>query len=123
MRSMGSNHEMHPFDALTSALGGRRLSPVLWGLWLFLAICGHYAQMLPRRESVGAGAMIAVIVGIAGSLTYSWLLIRGLSSKARREEMLAKQSGVAQVRLAFRVMVWTIPVLALGAVLAPAVIR
>ena len=115
--------EPHPFDLLASALGGRRLYTLLWGFWLFAAVCGHYVQTLPHRESVTAGSKIAVVVCTTGLLTYSWLLIRGLSTVKRRSDLFEKRPPVQKVGLAFQLMVWVIPVLALGAVLAPAVIR
>jgi hypothetical protein len=120
---MNPSVETHPFDALTSALGGRRLYSVLWGLWLFFAMCGHYALMLPRREVVTGGGKIATTVGIAGLLVYLCLLIRGLASKERRAELFTKQSDAPPVRIVFRVLVWTIPVLGLGALLAPVLIK
>lgn len=113
----------HSFEVLTAALGGRRVYPLIWGLWLFLAICGYYAQMLSRREAGAAGDEITLVVGILGLATYAWLLIRGLSSKARREALLAKQPDPAQVSRFFRLVVWIVPPLALGAALAPAVVR
>lgn len=113
----------HPLDLLTSALGGRRLYSVLWSLWLFLAICGHYAMMLPRKESGTVGAKIAVLVGISGVLVYSWMLLRGLGSEERRKDLLLVHPELPKASLALRILVWAIPILAIGAVLSPIFIR
>ena len=96
---------------------------MLWGLWLFLAMCGHYTLMLSKRAVVTGGAKIAITVGIAGLVVYLWLLIRGLVSKERRADLLAKRSDALPVRVIFRVLVWSIPVLGLGALLAPVLIK
>jgi hypothetical protein len=120
---MHFNEEFHPFDTLTSAMGGRRFWSLLWGLWLFLGICVHYAQMFPRENVVSPRAITAVAVGILGCLTYIWLLIRGLSSKDRRQELFVKRDETPRVRLVFRILVWLVPVLAFVAALAPALIR
>lgn len=120
---MSPSDDLHPFDTLTAALGRRRLYSLLWGFWLFLAMCGHYALMLPRREVVTTGAKVAIAFGIGGLLTHSWLLIRGLASKERRKDLLTKIDGALEVRVFFRVLVWLVPLLGLGALLSPILIQ
>jgi hypothetical protein len=113
----------HALDALTAALGGRKVYAILWGWWLFVSMCGYYALTLPQRE-VGTGTGKAVmIVGILGLLVTSWQLIDGLASKRKREELLAKQTDLPEARTVFRLLVWTVPVVGLGAMLAPILIK
>ena len=120
---MRSGVEVHPWDFLDATLGGRRVYSLIWTFWLFGAICVHYAQMLPGREEITPGAASAATIGVIGLLLYSWLLIRGLTSQERRGALLAKMSDPPRVSIMSRILIWSVPFLALCAAIAPAIIR
>jgi len=120
---MSATHDIHPLEMLTAALGGRRLYTLLWALWLFAAIVGHYAQDIARNEVIQFSTKIAFAVSVTGLMVYSLLLLRGLVSKERREGLISKQTEVPQVRISFRILVWIVPFAALGALLAPALVK
>jgi hypothetical protein len=115
-QKMSTSHQILPLDLLTAALGGRRLYTYLWALWLFAAIVGHYAL----SESSQRSSKIALITCVTGFVIYALLLLRGLVSKERRGALFSMQSGLRPTSTPLRILVWSVPVLALGAVLAPA---
>ena len=116
---MSTSHQIQPLELLTAALGGRRLYTYLWALWLFAAILGHYAL----SESIQGSSKIALFTCVTGFAIYSLLLIRDLFSKERRASLLSMQSGFRTPSPTLRILVWIVPVLALGAVLAPALLE
>jgi len=120
---MTASHQAHPIDMLTAALGGRRVYTLLWALWLFVATIAHYTQAIARSEVISGRTKTALAICIVGFVVYSVLLLRGVSSEARRKALFSRQSDLPSVSATLRVLVWTVAFLALGAALAPAIIR
>ena len=110
----------NPLDSVTAALGGRRVYLSLWMLWLFAAAVGHYLQDFKTVESIGARTRVAFAVCIAGLALSSALLVYNLSSKEKRFELCRLDTELPKVSDSFRALVWIVPIVALGALISPA---
>ena len=122
-QNMSTRDDVHPLESLAAALGGRLLYAFLWILWLCAALIGHYVQDMTRAASVQRGSKVTLAICVTGLLFYAFLLIRSLVSKERRDELFSLQRDWPKPRLLLRVLIWLVPMLALGALLAPSLIR
>ena len=115
--------QVDPLDALTAAVGGRRLFAMLWISWLLIAVLAHYAQDFPRAETVRPRSQYVFEMLAAVFLAHLVLFVRSLLSREKRKSLLRKRPDLPVPVPLLRIAVWLIPILALGAVLAPHVIK
>ena len=120
---MTESQQAHPIEMLTAALGGRRIYTLLWALWLFVAMIVHYSQDVAKSDVVHGRTKAALATCVVGLVVYMAILLRALSSKERRMELLARQPNLLATGVTLRILVWVVSLLALGAALAPTFIR
>lgn len=111
------------FALLTSAVGGRALSAMLWISWLLIAVLVHYAQDLARSDSPRPRSLYAFGLIIAAMIFHLVIFLRSLLSQEGRRGLFARRSDLPRVGALVRFSIWVIPILAFGAAVAPAVIR
>jgi len=92
-------------------------------LWLFLAVIGHYLYDFTTQDKILSSSKVAFGVCLSGMLVYSWLLLRNLLTKEGRHELFFKRADLPTAPIFLRVVVCIVPVAALGALLAPLVIK
>ena len=122
-QNMTTSPQYPPHGMLTAALGGRRVYALIWGVWLFAAIIGHYVQEITRSDVIERSTKVAFATCVIGLVVTSALLLRGFISKKGREALLAKQPNLPPATAFFRTLVWIVPIMALGAALAPMLIK
>jgi hypothetical protein len=120
---MNASSEANLMDTLTSALGGRRVYMFLWILWLLAALIGHYLQDMAKNGVTQWSTRRAFAMIVIALVIYLVLFLRSLTSREKRKGLLCKQAGLPEVGAGLRLLVWIVPIMALGALLAPAVIR
>ena len=113
----------NPFDMLISALGGRRLFAQCWMLWLFATIIVYYAQVAITMEPLHARIKLTYSIAIFGFTVYLLLIIRDLASKERRSKLLSVSRELPSVSVILRILIYSVPILSLGAALSPVIYK
>ena len=120
---MSASPQVQPLDMLTAALGGRRINTLLWTLWLLAATIAHYVQDMAQSDVVQGTTKTAFATCVVVLVVYSVILLRGITSEERRKALFSRQPDLPPASVTLQILVWVVAFLALGAALAPAIIR
>jgi NADH:ubiquinone oxidoreductase subunit 6 (subunit J) len=102
-----------------SALGGRPVYLYMWLILLFSGISGHYILLTLGQETMGGRQVMPLVIGVLGLIVCMAILLRFICSKSGREYLLEKEKDLPDVRLIFRILVFLVPILAMGAIIVP----
>jgi hypothetical protein len=108
----------NPIAAIAAALGGRVIKAWAWLLWMCVCFVGAILQDFRTQEVIRHKSKVVLAMGIAGVVLFSLFLIRSCLSPELRAERVEVRVGPV-----FRLGVWIVPLIGLGALLAPVILR